>query len=125
MEKPSSRLQVAFSMLVGLIVIYILATAFLMSGLATPPIGLIAAISTQAVILVLAFIFLPLLWWRNKVGYIGAMVVGISATINALIALSDALAGATPGEGLLVIMPWLVISVVLIASSAATWREKA
>ncbi|MFQ5998247.1 MAG: hypothetical protein ACE5KO_02980 [Candidatus Bathyarchaeia archaeon] len=116
-ERPSSKLQVALSSLVGIIVLFILALAF-------ADLPLIAA-SFIGVAVFLGFVFLPLLWWRNKSGYIGAIGVGILSLVNLLFGVGDIATGVAPVVGLVSIIPGIVVAIVLVAFTAAAWREKA
>lgn len=73
---------------------------------------------------VLGFFFLPFLWWRSRVGYVGAVLVGILGVVSearavAAIAAADALLG----EFYLIIVPTFVFSVLLVGSSVLAWRE--
>ena len=72
----------------------------------------------------LAAFFLPFLWWRTTVGYVGAVIVGILAlggqTLS-LIAVSAA--GALAGELYIIIIPQFVFALLLIGSSVLAWRE--
>ncbi|MFQ5998978.1 MAG: hypothetical protein ACE5KO_06700 [Candidatus Bathyarchaeia archaeon] len=125
MEKPkfSSNQQVAISVLAGLLLLS--GIAFTFTLYLGPEGPFFAAAPIIASEMVFALIFLPLLWWRNKAGYIGAIGVGIFDLI---------LFGVSGIRGIIVLSPevvspalvivHIVLSVVLIVTSVTAGREK-
>ncbi|MFQ5761737.1 MAG: hypothetical protein ACE5PO_01765 [Candidatus Bathyarchaeia archaeon] len=120
MEKPSSSLQVALSAMVATIVMGgIVVSAFFAQVPNSPP-EIAAVLAASAMLL--GLMFLPLMWWRNRAGYIGAIGVGIFTLIQGVIGLAGNIPASNPVVAVEIVA--LVISVVLIVSSAAAWREK-
>jgi hypothetical protein len=124
MEKPSSNLQVALSMMVGTIVFLVASLVIVLTGLVSSSMGTLTATIVLAVMIVLYFTFLPLLWWRNKAGYTGAIVLAIIASLSTLYGVYEALTGIIPIEFALADTIGLIMSIILIASSVAAWRER-
>lgn len=119
--KLTGRLQAALGTFIGLIALQIIA---LSAGFARaephPPLYVIPFLGT---IVALSLAFLPLLWWRNTAGYIGAIAVGIVVTVfNGIFAIP----GAIPASPALpAIIATEALAIVLIATTAAAWKEKA
>ncbi len=121
MENPDSNLQVAISALIALIIPHFLMVNAAFSQFA----GVKEAVAPiNGLGLLMIFFFLPLLWWRHKAGYLGAMFLGIWGIVNSFIGVSEYLAGETIPEAILLLSGYLVISVVLIVSTATAWKKK-
>ena len=77
-----------------------------------------------ALFAVLGAFFLPFLWWRTTVGYVGAVIVGIIGLVGQTgAAATMAAAGALSRDLYLIIIPHLVFALLLIGSSLLAWRE--
>ncbi len=114
-------MQVAISSLIGLIVINTVAMSATLAGMDESPPA--SAVPAMGAIIALGFVFLPLLWWRNKAGYIGAIVVGILGIIIVIPAFIDLATGGASPIIVPAILVMLVLSLVVIGTSAAS-REK-
>ncbi len=122
MEKPSSYLQVALASLAfvaigSVLVLYVLANQLMVAVLPATAVPLIS------LVIALAFLSLPLLWWRNTAGYISAIVFAILAIVNMLFGVLDVIDENLAQEALIMIIPGIIMSVVLIGSTIAAWRE--
>ena len=103
MANPSSRMQVTISSLVGLIVINCVMLGALFS-------------------IALAVLSLPLIWWRNKIGYVCSILVGLMCLISVgphKFFLEQAAMQLAP-----VITLGSILTVVLIITSIMAWRGK-
>ena len=73
---------------------------------------------------VVMFFFLPLLWLRPAVGYVGAIILGILVLIPQTgETVGIAAAGALSQGIFLVIFPTYVFALILIGASVLAWRE--
>ncbi len=122
MEKPSSYLQVALASLafvaIGTVLsLYALANQLIEAVLPD------MAVPFLILVIAVAFFALPTLWWRNTAGYISAIVFAVLAIVNMLLATLDVIDENVAQEALLVIIPGIIMSVVLIGSTIAAWRE--
>ncbi len=115
-------MQVAVSSLIGLIVINTVAMSATLAGMEESPPA--SAVPAMGAIIALGFVFLPLLWWRNKAGYIGAIVVGILGIIIIIPAIGGLVTGGASTIIVPAILVMLVLSLVVIGTSAAASREK-
>lgn len=124
LEKPSSNLQVALSSLGGFIVISSISVAALLARAPPhPPAQMGPLIGTS---IALAFVFMPLLWWRHRAGYAGSVVVGILGIVLYLVGPLMDIQSFLAEEiaALPAIMVGSVLSVVIVISSVAASREK-
>ncbi len=123
MEALSWKQQLAVASFVA--VLASLVMRFLIPGFFSTP-GLASeAPFNVGLVFVLGAFFLPLLWWRTTVGYVGAIILGIlglGAATTEAIEFADA--GALSGELLYtIIIPTYVFALLLIGSSVLAWRE--
>ncbi|MEE9237691.1 MAG: hypothetical protein V3U52_07890 [Thermoplasmata archaeon] len=81
------------------------------------------AVPFVILVIALAFFALPTLWWRNTAGYISAIVFAVLAIVNLLFGVLDVVDENMAQEALIVIIPGIIMSVVLIGSTIAAWRE--
>ncbi len=122
MEKPSSYLQVALGSLafvaIGTVLtLYAIANQLIVAVLPD------MAVPFLILVIAIAFFALPTLWWRNTAGYISAIVFAVLAIVNTLLAIVDVIDENVAQEALIIIIPGLIMSVVLIGSTIAAWRE--
>ena len=78
----------------------------------------------DSTIIMVAVAFLPLLWWRNKAGFIGAIGIGIFEIIWMILALSALVTGQIATEWIAIFSVIFIFAVVLIITSRAAWKEK-
>jgi hypothetical protein len=98
MEKPSWSIQIAVSSLAGLILL----KAVLLGSL-------------------WAVVSIPLVWWRNKIGYTTSIIVGLLGLISFG---PHKFFSESADQIFPAIIVGTVLSVVLIISSLASWRTK-
>jgi len=117
MEKPSWNIQIAVSSLAGLVLLY----AVLLGALWTqvqphPPARVGPFISAS---LCLAVVSIPLVWWRNKIGYTTSIIVGLFGlpSFGPHKFFTESASQTFPA-----IIVGTVLSVALIISSVASWR---
>ena len=70
--------------------------------------------------LCLAVVSIPLVWWRNKIGYIISIIVGVLGLVS--FSPLKFFYDESAGQVLPVIMVGTVLVVALIISSVASWR---
>ena len=123
MEKPTASLQGAIASMIA--TLFSLGTGVAL-GLAKlhPMPG--AIVITNGAIITVALFALPLMWWRNKAGYICAIFVGLANVVGDIMAFAQGLPGS---EGMPQSMPFFIIlqmvfSVLLIVYTVQMWREK-
>ena len=80
MEKPSSILQMAISSLIGLIVLNCVMLGALFAQVPPNPPGRFGPYIGAT--LSLAVLTLPLIFWRNRIGYISSIVVGLMCLMS-------------------------------------------
>ena len=119
MEAPSWKQQLAVASLVaifaGFVVRLLIPGYFTAAGLpAAAPFGV-------ASFAVYAAFFLPFLWWRSPIGYIGAVIVGIIALVGQLAQAGPLVEAAV--ESYIVIIPHIVFALLLIGASVLAWRD--
>lgn len=115
--------QVALGSLLAVIATGFITTSVVLAQLPDGP-PLIAGTQSASVV-ILGVLFLPLVWRHHKAGYAGAIAVGIFALVASLLGLIDTLTGVQAPEGYIAIITAGAVSVVLIVSSAAAWRQQA
>lgn len=120
MEKPSSILQAVISSLTGLIVVNCVMLGALFAQVPPNPPGRFGPYIGAT--LSLAVLSLPLIFWRNRIGYISSIVVGLMC----LMSLGPQKFFIEQAANLLspVIILGSVLSFVLIISSIMAWRMK-
>ena len=121
MERPSSIMQVAISSLLGLIVLNCVMLGALFAQVAPNPPGKFGPYIGATI--ALAVLSLPLVYWRNKIGYICSTIVGLMC----LMSLGPQKFFIEKTANLLspVIILGSTLSVVIIIYSIMAWREKA
>lgn len=67
-------------------------------------------------------ILLPLIWWGQKAGFLGALGVGVFGVIANILGAVGAF-GELASEALIAIIPAILINLVLAGSSWRAWRE--
>jgi hypothetical protein len=80
MEKPSAIIQVAISSLLGLIVLNCVMLGALFAQVAPNPPGKFGPYIGTTI--ALAVLSLPLVYWRNKIGYICSIIVGLMCLMS-------------------------------------------
>ena len=120
MEKPSSITQVAISSLLGLIVLNCVMLGALFAQVAPNPPGRFGPYIGATI--ALAVLSLPLVYWRNKIGYICSVIDGFMC----LMSLGPQKFFIEPTAKLLspVIILGTILSIVIIIYSILAWREK-
>ncbi len=120
MEKPSWSIQIAVSSLVGLILLKGVMLGSLWAQVQPHPpaeVGPFIAASLS-----LAIVSLPLVWWRNKTGYIISIIVGVLGLVS--FSPLKFFYDESAGQVLPVIIVGTVLVAALIISSVASWRKK-
>jgi hypothetical protein len=119
MERPSSDIQIAISSLAGLIILKSVLLGSLWAQVQPhPPARVGPFIATS---LCLAVVTIPLFWWRNKIGYITAIIVGLLG----LVSFGPHKFFTESGSQIFpAIIIGTVLSVVLIIASIISWRKK-
>lgn len=130
MEKPSSNLQVAISSLVAVIVGHGVQFGMAMAGWVAQIPGVPApqvGVAFEATVVMFGILFLPLLWWRHKAGYVGSIALGILPTLLYVQGISSFWAAGEITIPELMIPPVALaaISIVLIVYAYRASREKA
>jgi hypothetical protein len=123
MEKASSNLQVAISMMIGTIVFLFASLVIVLTGLVSSSMGTLTATLVLSMMIVLYSTFLPLLWWRNNAGFTGAIVLGIVSSLSTIYGVYEALTGIIPIEFALADTVGLVMSIILVFSSLKARKE--
>ncbi len=119
-KSTSSITQVAISSLFGLIVLNCVMLGALFAQVAPNPPGRVGPYIGATI--ALAVLSLPLVYWRNKIGYICSIIVGFMC----LMSLGPQKFFIEPTANLLspVIILRTILSIVLIIYSIMVWREK-
>lgn len=119
MEKPSSILQAAISSLIGLIALNCVLLGALFAQVPPHPPGMFGPYIGAT--LSLALISLPLVFWRNRIGYISSIIVGLMCLMS-----FGPQKFFEEAANLLfpVIILGSTLSLILIISSIKAWREK-
>ena len=120
MEKPSLILQAAISSLIGLIALNCVMLGALFAQVAPNPPGRFGPYIGTTI--ALAVVSLPLIYWRNRIGYICSIIVGIMS----LLSLGPQKFFIEQAANLLspAIILGSILSLILIISSIMAWREK-
>ena len=121
MEKPSWNIQAAVTSLAGLIVLKCVLLGSLWAQVQPHPpaeVGPFIAASLS-----LAIVSLPLVWWRNKTGYIISIIVGVLGLVSfgphKFFTESESAGQVFPA-----IIVGTVLSVVLVIASITGLRKK-
>ncbi len=120
MEKPSSILQAAISSLIGLIIINGVMLGALFAQVPPNPPGRVGPYIGAT--LSLAVLSLSLSFWRNRIGYLSSIIVGLMCLLSLgpqKFFLEQAAVSLSP-----VIILGSILSVVLIVSSFMAIRER-
>ena len=119
MEKPSTEIQLALSSLGGLIILESVLLGSLWAQIQPHPPARVGPFIAAS--LCLAVVSLPLFWWRNKTGYITAMLVGLLGLVSfgPHKFFTESAAQIFPA-----IIIGTVLSVVLIITSSISLRKK-
>ena len=118
MEKPSWSIQIAVSSLAGQVLLYAVLMGSLWAQVEPHPparVGPFVAASLS-----LAVVSIPLVWWRNKIGYAISIIVGLLGLVS--FGPHKFFTGSA-GQIFPAIMVGTVLSVALIISSVASWRK--
>jgi hypothetical protein len=118
MQKPNSILQAAISSLIGLIALNCVMLGALFAQVPPNPPGKVGPYIGAT--LSLAVLSLPLVFWRNRTGYISSFIVGLMC----LMSLGPQKFFIEQAADLLspVIILGSILSVILILSSILAWR---
>ena len=118
MEKPSWSIQIAVSSLAGLILLKGVLLGSLWAQVQPHPPARVGPFIAAS--LSLAVLSIPLVWWRNKVGYTISVIVGLLGLVS--FGPHKFFAGSA-SQIFPAIILGTVISVSLIISSIASWRK--
>lgn len=119
MEKRSSYMQAALASLAGLVV----GTVALL--LVTDLAGVNAVVGPLfALTVTLTAIVIPLLYWRNTVGYIGALVVAVLTLITQSFVLLEVLDGNLASETLVALGPGMFFAVLALFAIGGAWAKR-
>ena len=118
MEKPSSDIQIAVSSLAGLIILKSVLLGSLWAQVQPHPPARVGPFIAAS--LSLAIVSIPLVWWRSKIGYTTAIIVGLLG----LVSFGPHKFFAESANQLFpAIVVGTVLSVALIISAIASWRK--
>ncbi|MFC1968847.1 hypothetical protein ACFLVX_05655 [Chloroflexota bacterium] len=121
MEKPSWNIQMAISALAGLIILEgVLLGALWAQVQPHPEARLGPFIATS---LSLAIVSIPLVWWRNKIGYTISIIVGLFGLL-AFGPQKFFTESATANQIFPAIIVGTVLSVALIIGSVVSWKKE-
>ena len=120
MQKPGSILQAVISSLIGLVALNCVMLGALFAQVPPNPPGRVGPYIGAT--LSLAVLSLPLIFWRNRIGYISSIIVGLMC----LMSLGPQKFFIEQAANLLspVIILGSILSLILIISSIMAWREK-
>jgi len=120
MEKPRATSQGMISSLIGLIALNCAMLGALFAQVPPNPPGKFGPYITTTI--ALAIVSVSLVFWRNKIGYMSSIIVGLMC----LLSLGPQKFLSEPTANLLApaIILGSILSVVLIVSSIMAWREK-
>ena len=119
MEKPSWNIQMAVSALAGLILLKAVLLGSLWAQVQPHPPARVGPFIAASLSLAIASI--PLVWWRNKIGYTSSILVGLLGLISFG---PHKFFSESADQIFPAIIVGTVLSVVLIISSLASWRTK-
>ena len=119
MDKPGWNIQIAVSSLVGLVLLDAVLMGCLWSQVEPHPPARVGPFIAAS--LSLAFVSVPLVWWRNKIGYTTSILVGLLGLISFG---PHKFFSESAGQIFPAIIVGTVLSVVLIISSLASWKTK-
>jgi hypothetical protein len=119
MEERSWSIQIAVSSLAGLIVLKGLLLGSLWAQVQPHPPARVGPFIAAS--LSLAVVSIPLVWWRNKVGYITSVIVGIFGLVSFG---PHKFFAESAGQIFPAIIIGTVFSVVLIITTISSWRKK-
>ena len=120
MEKPRATLQGMISSLIGLIALNCAMLGALFAQVPPNPPGKFGPYITTTI--ALALVSVSLVFWRNRIGYMSSIIVGLMC----LLSFGPQKFLSEPTANLLApaIILGSILSVVLIVSSIMAWREK-
>ncbi len=119
MEKPSWSIQIAVSSLAGLILLKAVLLGSLWSQVQPHPPAKVGPFIAAS--LSLAVVSIPLVWWRNKIGYTTSIIVGLLGLVS--FSPLKFFYDESAGQVIPAIIVGTVLSVALIISSVASWRK--
>ena len=118
MEKPGWNIQMAVSALAGLILLNCVLLGSLWAQVQPHPPARVGPFIAAS--LSLAIVSIPLVWWRNKIGYTTSIIVGLLG----LISFGPHKLYPESGNQLFpAIVVGTVLSIVLIIGSVASWEK--
>ncbi len=120
MEKPSWSIQIAVSSLAGQVLLYAVLMGSLWAQVEPHPPARVGPFIAAS--LCLAVVSIPLVWWRNKIGYIISIIVGVLGLVS--FSPLNFFYDESADQIFPAIIVGTVLSVVLIISSLASWRTK-
>ena len=124
---PTKNLQIAMASLVAAMFTLWLGVAVGLEKLHPTPEMIV---SVNGVIITIGLFSLPLMWWRTKLGYVGAMIVGIINVLGNIAGMAMILSNSPEMQNMPREYPFIVIpfqslfSLLAIIYSVKTWKEK-
>jgi hypothetical protein len=119
MEKPNWSIQITVSSLAGLILLKAVLLGSLWAQIQPHPPARVGPFIAAS--LSLAIVSIPLVWWRNKIGYTTSIMVGLLGLISFG---PHKFFTESANQIFPAIIVGTVLSVVLIIGSIANWRKK-
>jgi hypothetical protein len=118
MDKPRWNIQIAVSSLAGLVLLYAVLMGSLWAQVEPHPPARVGPFIAAS--LSLAVVSIPLVWWRNKIGYTTSIIVGLLGLISFG---PHKFFSESADQIFPAIIVGTVLSVALIISSVASWRK--
>ena len=124
---PTKNLQIAMASLVAALFTLWLGVSVGFAKLHPTPEMIV---SVNGVILAIGLFSLPLMWWRTKLGYLGAIIVGIINVLGniagmAMVLVNSPVMQNMPREYPFIVIPFQTLfSLIVIIYSIKAWKEK-
>ncbi len=119
MEKRSSYMQTALAswggLLFGTVALLLVVDLSATNAVVGPLFALMVTLTTLVI---------PLLYWRNTVGYLGAVVVAVLALMAQSFALLEILNDNLAVENLLALGPGMFFAVVALVATGGAWAKR-
>ncbi|MFQ6013250.1 MAG: hypothetical protein ACE5LS_06365 [Thermoplasmata archaeon] len=74
---------------------------------------------------VVGLVFVPLLWWGHKLGFVGGMIIGILELVSGGWGISLVGSGELPNEAYGIVGLSIVVGIVILVASYMALRESA
>ena len=120
--KIGSKRQGALASFIAVLVSFILSWLLIIT---ISPTDAPQGFPISALGVLLAAFFIPLLWWRNRAGFIGAIGIGVFGLIGWVgFTLPSVISGRIPPQVAPFVIVGTIFSLSLIYFSVMAWREK-